>query len=111
MVYVLGVAADIPYFELYFQAWCHLLPVEVFASVLYLEEQIDLSASELHYSSAGVPPLQRDHAKEQSILWKAISLFVSTELAYKPWLKVLLVGLVWEKNTIQAMDYKPDMSE
>ena len=28
------------------------------------------------------------------------SLFVSAGLAYKPWLKVLLTGLVWEENTV-----------
>jgi len=38
------------------------------------------------------------------------SLFVSAGLAYKPWLKVPLAGLVWKKNTGQAMDYKPDTS-
>ena len=39
-----------------------------------------------------------------------VSLFVSAGLAYKAWLKVLPASLVWEKNTVQAMDYKPDTS-
>ena len=38
------------------------------------------------------------------------SLFVLAGLTYKPWLKVLLAGLTWEKNTVQAMNYKPDTS-
>ena len=53
---------------------------------------------------------------ELKVLWKLYtsartnSMFVSAELAYKPWLKVPLAGLVWEKNTIQTMNYKPDTS-
>ena len=39
------------------------------------------------------------------------SLFVSAEMAYNTWLKVLLAGLVREKNTVQTIDYKPDTSE
>ena len=42
---------------------------------------------------------------------QANRLFVSTELTYKPWLKVLLTDLMWEKNIVQAVDYKPDTSE
>jgi len=38
-------------------------------------------------------------------------MFVSAELAYKPWLKVLLAGLVLDKNNIQTVDYKPDTSK
>jgi len=39
-----------------------------------------------------------------------IWLFVSAELAYEPGLKVLLTDLVWEKNTVEVMDYKSDTS-
>ena len=41
----------------------------------------------------------------------SFGLFVSAEFAYKPWLKVLLIGWVREKNIIQTVDYKPDTSE